>query len=240
MAQPSGNRFIDALRPEDRALLQDHLSRVRLSRREILHQPGENIRWVHFPCDRAMVALLVVMPDGRVVQVGLTGCEGVVGGVVTQEPRPAFTRAAVQIPGEAWRIDAAALGVARARSVTLAEAFARHADCLLAQLLQTMACSALHSLEQRMAGRLIEIQDRLDDAELPLTQEELGEMLGVGRTYVSKTAGSFQARGLIGYSRGRIRVQDRAALRALSCACHDSIRDHFERLLPGVHPAARD
>lgn len=218
------------------ALLLPHLALVRLERGDRLFEPGEDVVWVHFPCDAMMVSLVVVLADGRSADTGLIGCEGAVGGVVSRGHKPAFARASVQIPGEALRIDVDRLDAATMRSPALADAFARYADCLLAQFLLAIACNSVHSLEQRMARWLVMLQDRHRDRDLPLTQEYLGEMLGVSRTYVTRTAAAFQARGLIGYARGRLRVMDRAGLLALACPCHAAIEAHFERVLPGVFP----
>lgn len=230
------NRLLALLGEEDRGLLRPHLSLVRLDRADVLFEPGEEVGAMHFPCDGAMVSLVVVTRDGQAAETGLIGCEGAVGGIVGRERRPAFARGVVQVAGDGWRIGMDELEAARARSPRLSDLLARSADCLLAQLLQAVACRALHGLERRMARWLLTVQDHQDGQDLPLTQEYLGELLGVGRTYVSRTAAALQARGLIAYARGRVRVLDRAALEAVACPCGTAIRDHFERTLPGVYP----
>lgn len=237
-SDPTGrNRLLASLTAEDRALLRPHLSVVRLERGDVLFQPGEEVGAMHFPCDGTMVSLVVVMPDGRSAETGLIGSEGALGGIVSQGRKPAYARGVVQIPGEACRIAMSEIEVTRERSANFADTLARAADCLLARILQAVACNALHSLEQRMARRLLVVHDRHGAEDLPLTQEYLGEMLGVGRTYVTRTASALQARGIIGYARGRVRVFDRSGLEALACSCEPAIRDHYERVLPGVYPA---
>jgi CRP-like cAMP-binding protein len=184
-----------------------------------------------------MISLVAVLPDGRTAETALIGCEGAVGGVVSSGHSRAFARAVVQITGDAWRIRLAELETAKARSRSLTDTFARYADCLLAQLLQAVACNAYHSLEQRMARSLLAIQAHHEEAELPLTHEYLGEMLGVARTYVTKTATTFQDRGLIAYARGRIRVLDQPGLEEAACPCQHILRAHYQRVLPGLYPA---
>lgn len=233
-----GSRLLGSLSEADQALLRPRLSRVVLRRGETLFEPGEDLTAVHFPCGGTAISLVVVLPGSESAQAGVVGCEGAIGAIVSRGQKPAFVRAVAQITGEACRIDIEALEAAKARSQTLADAVARYADCLLAYLLQSAACSSLHTLEQRMAGRLLWVQDRQEERDLPLTQGDLGEMLGVGRTYVTKTAAHLQARGLIDYGRGRIRILDRPALASLSCPCRSLVRDHFERVLPGAYPPA--
>ena len=231
-----GSRLLEGLSEADRNILRPLLSRVVLRQGEALFQPGEEVTSVHFPCGGTTIALVVLLPPAEMAQAGVIGCEGAVGAVVSRGRKPAFVRAVAQIPGEACRIEIDALEEAQSRSPTLADAIARYSDCLLAYLLQAVACNRLHTLEQRMASLLLWVQDRQERGDLPLTQEDLGAMLGVGRTYVTKTAAAFQAQGLIGYRRGHIRVLDRPALSARCCPCPSLVRDHFERVLPGVHP----
>lgn len=233
------NRLLARLAEEDRRILRPHLALCRLGRGDVLFEPGQEVESMHFPCDGTMISLVVVMRDGQTAETALIGCEGTVGGIVSRERRPAFARGVAQVPGEAWRIGLDALEEARARSPRLADLLARSADCLLAQLLQSVACRALHNLERRMARWLLAVQDRQGAGDLPLTQEYLGELLGVGRTYVTRTAAALQGRGLIAYARGRVRVLDRTGLESVACPCGRAIRSHFDRTLPGVYPGLR-
>jgi CRP-like cAMP-binding protein len=230
------NRLLRVLSPADRAMLAPHTVLVDLSRGAVLFQPGEDVTQVHLPCDSTMISLVVAIRGGEVAETGLIGCEGAVGGIISAGAKPAYARGVVQIAGRALCVDVAMLEKAKSSSPSLRDVFSRYADCLLAQFLQTIACNALHSLEQRFCRWLLAVADRHGDADLPLTQEYLGDLLGVQRTYVTKTASALQARGLIGYQRGRIRINDRAALMETACTCQTAIRDHYDRVAPGVYP----
>lgn len=130
-----------------------------------------------------MVSLVVSMRDGATAQTVSIGREGAIGGIVSHGLVPAFARAVVQIPGVAMRLDV---------GQGLANLLTRYADCLVAQLLQAVACNALHTIEQRAARWLLATQDRVGDDEVLLTQEFLAEMLGVQRTYVTRVAKALQ------------------------------------------------
>jgi CRP-like cAMP-binding protein len=91
---------------------------------------------------------------------------------VSRGRKPAFVRVVAQTPGEVCRIEVDALEEAQSRSATLADAIARSSDCLLAYLLQAVACNRLHTLEQRMASLLLWVQDRQERGDPPLTQED--------------------------------------------------------------------
>jgi CRP-like cAMP-binding protein len=233
---PANNRLLRALRPVDRELLEPDFKEVSLSRGAVLFEPGEDVRNAHFPCHETIISLLVSMRNGATAETAAIGREGAIGGIVSQGSVPAFTRAVVQIPGPALRLDIGTLNAAKSRSPSLANLFARYADCLLAQILQSVACNALHSIEQRAARWLLGMQDRLGADELPLTQEFFAERLGVQRTYVTRGAGALQSAGLISTQRGRITILDRGRLEQAACECHAAVREHFDRILAGVYP----
>ena len=102
---------------------------------------------------------------------------------------------------------------------------------LVAHVLQSVACNALHSVEARLARWLLLFQDRVDGiGALPITQELLAEMLGVQRTTVTAAARALQQAGLIAYKWGSVTVLDRAGLERVSCECYGVIREHYEQV----------
>ncbi len=236
----ANNGLLRKLKPADHSLLTPHFEKVVLTRGAILFESGEEVRFVHFPLDGAVVSLLVSMGDGATAQTVSIGREGAIGGIVSHGLVPAFARAVVQISGNALRLDVGQLNAAKRRSDGLANLFARYADCLVAQLVQAVACNALHTIEQRAARWLLATQDRVGEDEVLLTQEFLAEMLGVQRTYVTRVAKALQAAGVIRYQRGRITILDRARLEHASCECHAAVRAHFDRVLAGVYPSEAD
>ena len=66
--------------------------------------------------------------------------------------------------------------------------------------------------------------DRADSDTLKLTQEFIAVMLGVHRPHVSQKAAELQRKGLIKYSRGNIKIIDRAGLEQASCECYEDIK----------------
>jgi CRP-like cAMP-binding protein len=129
----------------------------------------------------------------------------------------------VQIPGRAYRLPADVLRRAAEESPSLLRAVVRHAQATIVQAAQSTACNALHDVEHRMCRWLLMTQDRLQSSILPLKQEHLSIMLGVQRTTVSAVAQQLQDDQLIVYSRGRIRVIDRAGLQKRTCECYAAI-----------------
>jgi hypothetical protein len=62
-------------------------------------------------------------------------------------------------------------------------------------------------------------------------------MLGVEPACVTSIAGHLQTNGAIRKSPFTISIVDRARLESQSCECYESLRRHFQRLLPGVYPS---
>jgi CRP-like cAMP-binding protein len=129
------------------------------------------------------------------------------------------------------------LNAAKAKSTTLRNVFARYSDCILAQMFQSTACNAIHSIEQRAAKWIISAMERTEgDSVVPLTHEQLATLLGVGRSYTSRVIQTFKAEGVLETRRGAILVRKPEALRIRACLCNESVKNHFEEVLRGVYP----
>lgn len=234
--ETAANNLLRALRAEDAALVSEIAAPWWGDCGDTLFQPGDPVRYVYFPCGPSMVSYLVLLENGNAIEAALIGREGAVGGIVSQGRLPAYAKAEVQYPGPFLRIELVRLEEAKLRSLTLRHLFARYADCLMAQMFQAIACNASHSIEQRTAKWLIAAMDRTGTPTIPLTQEQLAAMLGVGRSYISRVLGSFKDRGVLETRRGTLVVSGFDEIRRLACLCNDSVRRHFEEVLSGVYP----
>ncbi|WP_376089100.1 Crp/Fnr family transcriptional regulator [Roseomonas sp. CCTCC AB2023176] len=231
-----GNRLLASLRPLDRALLEPYLEPVLLTKGQVLFAPGDDVRTTHFPSITTMASLVIGTNDGRAAEAATIGREGAIGGIISSGHKPAFAQAEVVLPGPALAIDIGRLEEAKERSPSIRDLFARYADALLAQVMQSVACNALHPLHARCCRWLLTTQDRSDSPDIALTQEVLAEMLGVQRTTVSTVVGALRDRGLIRYARGQVTILDRPRLEAAACECYGAVRSHFERVLPEIKP----
>lgn len=235
-AAQSGNNLLRALRPTDAAIINPLIEPWIGGRGEIIHEPGEPVRFVYFPCGPSMISYLVVLQDGSAVEAALIGREGAVGGIVSQGRLPAYARAEVQFPGPFMRMAIADLQKAKEQSATLGNLFARYADCLTAQMFQSVACNAAHTIEQRTAKWLVAAVERTGGPDISLTQDQLAVMLAVGRSYVSRVLRTFKQRGILAVRRGSLDILDVEALRATACECNEAVRGHFDEVLSGVYP----
>jgi CRP-like cAMP-binding protein len=227
-----GNRLLAAIDGRLRASLAEAADVGEFDVRTLVFEQGEPIEWVAFPIS-GVWSLLSIMEDGRSVEVATVGKEGFVGlPVFLRATLTSSHRAMVQIPGRAVTFPAAAFLDLSNSGGEFQTALQRYAQALITQIAQNAACNRVHTLEQRCARWLLQTHDRVDSDELSLTQEFLGQMLGVGRQAVNEAAQALQDAGMIRYTRGSITVVDRAALHGAACECYDVIRGEFDRLLP--------
>jgi DNA-binding transcriptional regulator YhcF (GntR family) len=231
------NNLLRRLNAADYALLAPHLTQADGKANDLLYSPGDDVQTVYFPCGPTLVSYVVPNEDGRDVETILIGREGAVGGIVSQGFLPAYTRIMVKFGGPMGRLSIARLEAAKANSPSLRHIFARYADCMLAQVFQSTACNAIHSIEQRTAKWIISAMERTDgDNVVPLTHEQLATLLGVGRSYVSRVMQAFKAEGVLETRRGAILVRNPDALRLRACLCNEAVKNHFEEVLRGVYP----
>jgi len=235
------NNLLRRLSVADYALIAPHLSMEHAQAGALLYNPGDDVEVVHFPCGPSLATFLVANEDGRDVETILVGREGAVGGIVSEGYLPAYTRIVVKFAGPFARLNVGKLETAKLRSKTMRNIFARYADCMLAQVFQSTACNAIHSIEQRTAKWILSAMERTDgDGTVPLTHEQLATLLGVGRSYASRVIQSFKAEGVLETRRGSILVRNCEGLRIRACLCNEAVKNHFEEVLSGVYPTEDD
>ena len=232
------NQILAAL---DKAAYQrffSQLERVSLSLGELIYEAEGTINHVYFP-DTAVFSMLAMMEDGRTVEVGPIGNEGLAGLRVALGSNITPERVIVHIPGTAWRLKQAALKdeLVSGRT-TLSHNLIRYTRMLLTMTARTSACNKLHTLEQQLARWLLTMNDYVGD-ELRLTHDLMALTLGVRRAGVSVAANGFRSSGVIDYRRSDIHVIDRKGLEALACECYQAVREEYESLYADLSAGVR-
>lgn len=222
----AGNRLLSTFSREARGLIEPFGEMVELNSGDIVFHRGAQVRASLFPLGATMVSMAVQLSGGRTAEVASVGREGAIGGIVSCGHAPAFSRGEVLVPGAAFRVPMKVLEEAKNRSPFIANLFCRFADFLLAEVMQSAACNAYHSIPERAARWLLQAQDRAGDR-IELTQEAFAGLLGVQRTTVNAVVRELSNEGLIATGRGRIQVTDRAGLKCRACECYERLEEHF-------------
>lgn len=218
------NLILLSLPDEEYSQLRPFLEPVDLPQYDILHAPGEKINFAYFLND-GMTSLVALSPDGRSVEVGIVGKEGMVGMSLTMGLRRVIFRAIIQMGGNGLRIRADIFQEILDRAPTLRFQLSRFALLHGMQVAQIAACNRLHEVDQRLARWLLMCQDRVDSQLLPLTHDFLAQMLGTGRPSVSLAAAVLENAGLIENLRGTVRVLNRKVLEEAACECYGVIQN---------------
>lgn len=221
------NEILRELPPNESGAVLPKLELVRLQPRQVLHEAGDTLKSAYF-CNTGLISILSVLSDGKTVEVGLVGREGLVGLPLIAGFRTSATRSVVQVPGTALRVDNEAFAVLLRECPRLERKLQQFSQIMAMQTTQIAACDRLHEVEERLARWLLMSADRVGSTSLGLTQEVLGQMLGTRRSSVTVAAGILQKAGLIAYTRGDVRIVQRAKLEQAACECYGLMRRQVE------------
>ncbi|MBA2673807.1 Crp/Fnr family transcriptional regulator [Ramlibacter sp.] len=228
---PRRNRLLAALPTAEWERWSQLLEPVDMPLGRVLYESGLSLTHVYFPID-SIVSLLYVMEDGASAEIAVVGNEGLVGIALFMGGETTPSRAVVQSAGRGFRLEAQAMKKEFNRAGPVLHLLLRYTQALITQVAQTAVCNRHHSLDQQLCRWLLLSLDRLHGRELHMTQELIGNMLGVRREGVTAAALKLQTAGLIRYARGHITVLDRAALEQRTCECYAVVKKEYDRLLP--------
>jgi CRP-like cAMP-binding protein len=218
------NRILLALPDKEYRSIRKGLEFIPLPHHRSLYEPNQEIEYVYFP-NSGLISLVVVMEDGKTVEVGVLGREGFAGVPSIFGLCRSPIREIVQISGDGFRISARKLRQALISSPVLLEVMGRYSMVLGMQISQTAACNRLHDIECRLARWLLMAQDRVDAGVVGITHDFLATMLGTDRPSVSLAAAGLQRKGIIDYTRGAVKILNRKALEAAACECFRAIQE---------------
>lgn len=226
---PEGNQILSAVPAVERGEWLSRMESISLASGRVLHEDGGSLAHVYFPVD-CVIAVLGTSRAGATSGMALIGHEGLMGFGAALGDRRAVGTALVQTAGRAYRVPVGVFGDSFMQSQALRNVVLRYVSTMVSQLAQTGLCNSQHSVEQRLCRWLLETFDRAPAAELRMTQELIGAILGVRREAVTLAATRLQEQGGIRYGRGHIRMLERAVLERAACECYASLRGELDRL----------
>lgn len=228
LAKPK-NRLLAALSPATYLALQPRLQPVDFEEGDVLHEPGRPDIYGYF-VETGLIAHQALMANGRAITVSLIGSEGFAGYSPVVGLGATALRLSAQVRTHALRIPIEDLKRVAGSSTQIHSLLLRSLHLQYMDSAQSAACNSVHEVSGRLSRWILSVHDRLlvgqhaPDGALPLTHEALSEMLGASRSTVSLSAEMLKSSGLISYTRGNIRINDRKALEKTACECYQVSR----------------
>lgn len=228
--EPQQNHLLAALSPDVQRRLYSKLELVPLKLREVLYEPRGRVNHVYFPTD-SIISVQYLFENGSSTAVQIVGNEGLLGLNLLLGADFTPSRSLVQSAGYAYRLPRRRVEEEFKRHGELMMLMLRYTQATITQISQTAVCNRKHEIDEQLCRWLLLSLDRLSHDHLTMTQEFIASMLGVRREGVTQAASNLQEQGVISYSRGKIKVIDRAKLEELSCECYGVVKKETEQLL---------
>jgi CRP-like cAMP-binding protein len=223
------NRLLSALSPEGRELVMTRAVEQTMQLKTVLYAEYETPRLAYFPLS-GVASVVALTAEGQTSEVGFVGCEGVVGAYHLLGPASVPTRCFVQIEGDFIRVPFADLRSAYLSSDEIRTRLHEFIQADSLSVSQIAGCNQMHQIGPRLARWLLMADDRHKSDTLGVTHDILAEMIASRRTTITKISLGLKRRGLVTYSRGQIKILDRAGLERAACDCYNIAKKLFTDL----------
>ena len=228
------NRLLHALPASTLRLMTPELRQIRCERGQVLMDIEDAIDRVIFP-DSGVVSIVAVYADGSMIEMATIGREGcspvnaILGGTVCS------ARLITQIPGSATVMPRDTFDEAMQSMPAFDRVMHAYVQAFIEQIQVSVACNGTHDLKSRLARWLLMMRDRADGDVLQITQDLLGEVLGVQRPSITNAARKLERAGLIERGRRQVIIRDRGGLIQAACECYRLVREHIAANLPKTY-----
>ena len=207
------NKILASLPPEVRSFLERRAEKKEMKAGDVIFEEGAVITHAVFPHE-GVISLIANMENGRGVEKSLIGPEGFLGFAIAMGGKTVLGRSVVQVAGNASWVPVAEVEVA----------LLRFTKAHISQLMESLACTSLHSAEQRVSRWLLQAHDRVAGDTFHITQETVATLLALRRATVNAVCTDLMDTGAISYHRGALRVIDRSRLLDKACECYGRIQ----------------
>ncbi len=183
---------------------------------DFITRAGDPIESICF-LEQGIAGVLDSLDDDRRYAVGLVGAKGFIGWpLVMGDDRSPYHVTMRAERGQALPMPAKALLAAVDQGPTLRLTLLRFAHVFMLQMGRTVVSPLAHSIERRMARRILLYHDRVQADEICMTHEEFRLMLGVRRSSVTDALHRLEEEHAIRAVRANVLVHDRTKLMALA------------------------
>lgn len=208
--------------------LLPHGNVVKLTNGDVIAETRVEVDKVYFP-HSGIISCVVALTGGGVIETAMIGRDGAYGAALSLDGKRAFNDAVVQVGGEATVFDTRVFAEITQRHAGFRRQLLAYEQFHLAEVQQTAACNAVHTVLARTCRWLLRMHDLVGE-EIAITQEGLSQMMGVRRTSVTEAAKVLQGSGAITLSRGHVRIVDPGKIGTLACECHANVTRNYRWL----------
>jgi CRP-like cAMP-binding protein len=225
------NAFLASLSDGLFEIIRRRLRTIELVQGATLMHANAQLEMAYFP-HSGVLTLVTELSTGQAIENGLVGRNSLLGaGLAIAAGNTALCTGIVQIAGIASAVPIEDLRALAKSDRGVHDTLVRHDQCLQLQAQQAAACNMVHNLDARLASWLLRCHDLVSEDKVSLTQELIGEMLGVRRTSVTLAAARLHDAALVDYRRGHIYIRNRDGLKAVACECYETLRLRTSQLL---------
>ena len=220
---PRKNHLLRTLSEFDYARLEPALELVTLQGGQVLCDPCKRTQYGYFPVS-CVVSLVGVSDAGVYTPIAETHEDGLLGVLQLLGESEMPYHCVTLIPGQAYRIRLDLLQTQFASRGGFQQVVLGYVQALMIQIAQNAICIRRHTVEQRICKMLLLGMDRVAGNQIEMTQQFIGNMLGLRREEVTHAARKMQDDRVLDYTRGRITILDKPGLQARACECYLLLR----------------
>jgi len=159
----------------------------------VLAETHQRVQKVYFP-HSGIISCVVELRGGGAIETGMIGKDGAWGASQALDGKVSLNHVVMQVPGTASVIDSDHIRILATEHPALRSLLVQYEQFFLAQVQQSAACNAAHTVEARACKWLLRMHD-LVGPDLPLTHDFLAQMMGVRRTPSQKLLVNYRRRG---------------------------------------------
>lgn len=220
------NSLLANLEPYAAAQLFGRARIVTLQPSVSLLDAGTEVTYAYFPLN-AVCALVSSFEDGRCVEMGMIGPEGMIGAGALFGCRTNRQRVSIQIRGNALRVPISAVMELFEADVEFRSRILSFVHQLFDQVAQAVACNRTHLLNRRLCRWLLTLHDRIGVREVDITHEAIGQTLGANRSDITRAIAPLRTSRVVTMQRGKLVICDRHELLRRSCECYTAVHHDF-------------
>lgn len=208
------NHLVAALHGMEAADLIAAATPVTWQAGQVLLTAEQAIQTLWFP-DTAIAAVVERRSNGTRTQIGMIGCEGVIGWQALFGAGSAGHGVLVDMAGgTAHAVPVEVVRAACARSQRLCALLLAYVHSFTAQIGCAVTSTLRDGIDRRLSRWLLMFHDRVEGDELALTHHHLADLLQVRRASITDCLHVLEGERLVRCTRGRIVIRDRSGLQA--------------------------